>query len=346
MPPSAPTPTITVVIPSYNHARYIPDTIRSVLRQTHPGVHLHILDDGSKDDSTQVIEQILSAEGNSRCRLHSRPNRGCSETLNELIAATDTDYVAILNSDDLFTPDRLARILALAVPGRSFFGISMVDFFGDAEPVELDNWRRWYATMLRHNGWFPSFGFAALRANFAITSSNFVFSRDLFDRTGGFRDELPLSQDWDFLVRALRWAEPVLIPEPLLHYRVHATNTYRKHVPNRRQEIVRIMDDFVTWANVPNANRLAPTPFAWPRYFSLCARTCQANSGLVLGALLPESFQSPLPSHPGSALPTDLEAKVIRHWVRNVARDATEPETDPDSGARNCARHWAEVATL
>ena len=276
------TPTITVVVPSYNHARYIPDTIRSVLGQTHPRVHLHILDDGSTDDSAQVSEQILSVEGNNRCRLSSRPNRGCSQTLNELISATDTDYVAILNSDDLFTPDRLARILAPAIPGRPFFGISMVDFVGDADPVELDNWQRWYATILRHNGWFPTFGFAAIRANFAVTSSNFVFSRDVFDRIGGFRDELPLSQDWDFLVRALRWVEPVLIPEPLLHYRVHATNTYRKHVANRRREINRIMDDFVTWANIPTPNRLAPTPWAWPRFFSLCARTCQTNSNLLL----------------------------------------------------------------
>lgn len=338
--------TVSVVVPSYNHERFLGETLRSVLTQTHPGVFLEILDDGSTDGSPSVIEDLILKEGQGRCRFRRRENRGCSQTLNELISDTRTDYVAILNSDDAFTPDRLARMLAHAVPGRPFFGFSMVEFFGDADAPDLEAWHRWYAHMLRQANWFPTLGFAAVRANFAITSSNFVFSRDLFDLTGGFRDELPLSQDWDFLIRALRWVEPVLIPEPLLRYRVHASNTYRKHVPNRRNEIVRIMDDFTTWANTANANRLAPTPFAWPRFFSLCARTCQANSGLLLGALLPDSFQSPLPPHPGSALPTELEANVVRHWIRSVASDATDPDTDPLTGARNCARHWAAVSAL
>jgi len=102
--------TVSVVLPSYNHARFIEATLRSIMKQTFTPSELIVIDDGSADNSVVVIDRALN-ECPFPCELVARGNRGLCATLNEGFARTRGDYFAYLGSDDLWLPDFLrARV--------------------------------------------------------------------------------------------------------------------------------------------------------------------------------------------------------------------------------------------
>lgn len=267
-------PRITVVIPAYNHQQFIAETVRSVLQQNCPELELHILDDGSADATFEAAKQATSNIDHVKCLVERQENRGSSTTLNRLIERLDSDYVAILNSDDLYAPGRLQAFLQKAEGEDLFFGISGVRFLENGSCNDLATFEQWYASKLEVCARLPTCGFAQLTGNLAVTSSNFFFSREIFDLVGGFDPALQLTQDWDFSIKALRWVEPTLLPEKLMTYRIHPSNTWRRLAEVRREQCERVLQDYAGWAKEICPNRLAPVPQHWPRFFPFFARSC------------------------------------------------------------------------
>jgi alpha-1,3-rhamnosyltransferase len=105
-------PSVSVLIPSYNHAPFVERTLRSVLKQTLQPKKLIVIDDGSKDESVSVIERVL-AECPFENQLIVRENKGLSATLNEGFALSEGDYFAYLGSDDVWLPQFLEKRAAL-----------------------------------------------------------------------------------------------------------------------------------------------------------------------------------------------------------------------------------------
>lgn len=106
--------TVSVVVPSHNHAPFVEATLRSIMKQTLRPAKLLVIDDGSGDNSTRVIERALN-DCSFPSELIARENRGLSATLNEGFRRTHGDYFAYLGSDDLWLPDFLkARVGLLA----------------------------------------------------------------------------------------------------------------------------------------------------------------------------------------------------------------------------------------
>ena len=105
---------VSVVVPSHNHAAFIEATLRSIMKQTLQPAKLLVIDDGSSDDSPRIIERVLN-DCSFPSELIARENRGLSATLNEGFGRTHGDYFAYLGSDDLWLPGFLeARIGLLA----------------------------------------------------------------------------------------------------------------------------------------------------------------------------------------------------------------------------------------
>ncbi len=97
---------IFVVVPSYNHARFVERTLRSIFRQTLAPSKLLVIDDGSTDGSPAVIEKFLS-ECPFECELITRENRGLCQTLNQALDMSHGKYFAYISSDDVWLPDFL-----------------------------------------------------------------------------------------------------------------------------------------------------------------------------------------------------------------------------------------------
>jgi glycosyltransferase involved in cell wall biosynthesis len=277
-------PSIAVVIPSYNHARFIGEALASVFRQTRLPREVHVIDDGSTDDSVRAIERAFASAGPVRCSLSVRTNRGTSATRNELCAAVSTDFVALLDSDDVYAPDRLQRLLAGVSPNLPFLGFSGVNFLGNE--TEIEGWDALSHWQFAQGLTFPTVGFALLRSNLALTNSNFVVSRSLLELVGGFDERLRICQDWDFVVRALRFVEPTFVPDPLVSYRLHATNTSR-HAAAYAHELDLLAEKMSEWLLRPTDNPVAPTPMNWPRLFRIFVRLNQTPIGRALAARLP-----------------------------------------------------------
>lgn len=284
-------PKICVVIPAYNHEKFIAEAISSVDAQGLSNLELKILDDGSQDASPEVAEMALAACDFVRGTVTTQVNCGSANTLNRLIDSADADYIAILNSDDVYQSGRLKSFLEAANGRKLFFGFSGVLFQDSAMVSDYMLFEDWYRSKLAYACAMPTCGFAVLTANIAITSSNFFFSREVFDLAGGFDPSLTLTQDWQFVIKAIQWVEPLLLPERLLTYRVHENNTYRKLQDTRIEQSQRVLDAFVDWADERVSNPQAPIRQLWPKFFQYFARTCApAFSTDPIGKFLPDSF--------------------------------------------------------
>jgi alpha-1,3-rhamnosyltransferase len=102
---------VSVVVPSYNHAPFIENTLRSIFNQTLTANELLVIDDGSADGSPGIIEKVLK-DCPLPCELISRANHGLCATLNEGLSKTRGEYFAYLGSDDLWLPEFLAARLS------------------------------------------------------------------------------------------------------------------------------------------------------------------------------------------------------------------------------------------
>ena len=332
-------PSVAVVIPSYNHSRYLAATLGSVFQQTLPPQEVHIIDDGSTDDSVQVIERAFADAGPVRCFLTARENRGISATRNELCAATTTDFVAFLDSDDLYAPNRLERMLAAAPRRAPYFAFSGVDFLGDPNDELLNDWQEMYHLRLGQATAFRTAGFALLRYNIAITASNFVISRGLFDAVGGFDERIKICQDWDFAVQSLRFVEPTFMPEPLMTYRVHSHNTSRQGL-KAAWEIELAIEKLCEWILQPTANPRAPTPRNWPRYFRIFAHlNTTTPTGRALAARLPREALAAASESAATARETAA--------IRALVAAARSPESFQDLSRNElrlrCREAWTEL---
>lgn len=215
-----PTPKISVVVPAFNHQAYITDALTSVLDQTLGDLELIVIDDASRDSTWDIIQTIRDPRVRA---LRHTANQGAHATLNEGLALARGDYLAILNSDDAFHPERLARMVAaLGSDARlAFSGVDFID--SDSQPAPGHERALDYASACARCAGQPPASWL-LTSNLAITTSNFVFPRSLFQRIGGF-SELRYTHDWEWALRASTDTPPLWLPEPLVRYRVHPSNT-------------------------------------------------------------------------------------------------------------------------
>lgn len=102
-------PLVSVLLPNYNYGRYLPEAIESVMAQTYPRWELLICDDGSKDNSCDVIAPYL--ERDARVRLFRQANGGQASALNTAYLASRGEILCILDADDAFKPDKLERVV-------------------------------------------------------------------------------------------------------------------------------------------------------------------------------------------------------------------------------------------
>ncbi|MBA4184197.1 MAG: glycosyltransferase family 2 protein [Acidobacteria bacterium] len=98
--------TVSVCIPSYNHSRYIKDNLVAIFSQTHQPLELIVIDDGSTDNSPEIIKEVLS-ECPFEAKLIVRENRGLPVTINQGLEMARGEFFAIIASDDIWLPDFL-----------------------------------------------------------------------------------------------------------------------------------------------------------------------------------------------------------------------------------------------
>jgi glycosyltransferase involved in cell wall biosynthesis len=272
--PADRTPRVAVVVPAYNHERYVADALESVYAQTYRHIEIVVVDDGSTDATAEVARRAL-ARSPLPHRMIARENRGAAATINEGIDAATASFVNVLNSDDVFGPRRIETMVAEVAATGASWGFSAVRFIDAAgADVDLLHDARAYPLACAISA-IPSgrsVGFALVAANVLVSSGNVFCSRELWRALGGYRD-LRYNHDWDFALRALWRDEPVFVREPLYRYRLHAANTIEESATRPREEAHRVMSDYLALASgsEPPPNAWAPSIHAWGADFAVAA---------------------------------------------------------------------------
>ena len=207
-------PTVAAVIPVYNGAAFVAEAIESVLAQTHPVAECVVVDDGSTDATAEVVGRF-----GAPVRLIRQANAGVATARNRGAAESAARYVAFLDADDAWKPDKLERQLAAAAAGPTLV-VCDLELFDETGAVIGRIAMRPGPETLRDMVLFEG-------VETVSCSSTALLERSRFDALGGFDPRLSQSADWDFLARAWLAASVVAVPEPLVRYRVHGANMSR-----------------------------------------------------------------------------------------------------------------------
>jgi glycosyltransferase involved in cell wall biosynthesis len=236
---------LAVVIPCYNHSRYIERAIRSVLGQTRPVDRLIVIDDGSSDDSVAVVR----AMGESRVELHVQENQNAFNTINRgvAMAAADCDAVAILNSDDHYHPRRFERMLPVLESDPEAMVVCSALHIVDESDRDLppDHPRgQWFRAIwsLEARDDLDLAEWLGL-GNFPATTSN-LLGRAAYFAANPMRP-YHFNHDYYFLTGAAVRGVLRILPEPLVNYRVHSTNTMNTRPARLIRELLRQQVDFL-----------------------------------------------------------------------------------------------------
>ena len=207
-------PSVAVVVPSYNHARFVEATLRSIMMQTLPPAELIVIDDGSTDESPHVIERTLS-DCPFPCELIARDNRGLCATLNEGFERARGEYFAYLGSDDLWLPDFLeARVGLLESRAQAVLAYGHAYFIDEQNRIVdcTAGWARYADGDAR----------AMLLQTTAPMSPTVLYRRASLDQHRW--DEAAKLEDYDLYLRICDEGEFAFDPRILSAWRRHGSN--------------------------------------------------------------------------------------------------------------------------
>lgn len=211
-------PLVTYVIPSYNHARYIRQTIQSVLQQTYPNIELIVIDDGSSDESPQIIAELAREHG---FIFERQQNQGLSRTLNRAIAMARGKYFCTLGSDDIALHDKTEKQVRL-MEQREDIGVCG----GNALTIDSDGMivAKQKIHPYRELTFDDVFQFKP-----GIAASSAMIRMDALRKLGGYDPAIRLEDMYMWFKLTAANYRMAGLNDVLIYYRKHATNTYKNH---------------------------------------------------------------------------------------------------------------------
>jgi len=238
-------PKISVIIPLYNHEKYIRETVHSVLKQTFSDFELLIINDGSSDRSEEVVRSI----DDKRIKYIWQENQGAHNAINKGIELTKGEYISILNSDDAYYSTRFEEFLKILEGDNSisavFSHIEFVDEQGNFIKYQKgaeDNWAKQNPeTSFKDE---DNILLGLLAGNFLTTTSNLFCRKNVFYRIGFFQN-LRYTHDYEFFLRLCYHFKVHIIDIPLLKYRLHQANTIKENEAETDFELGLILSNFL-----------------------------------------------------------------------------------------------------
>ena len=211
-------PLVSVVMPAFNAASFLADSVASVAAQTHRAVELLIVDDGSSDDTVRVAQELAARD--QRVRVIRSPRHvGTSAARNLALDALRGDYVCFLDADDAFLPNKIEMQVAFlrANPSYGLVFSDVYHSYANLQPIRL------YRTGV------PPLSFPEL-----LTLRNWfapivpMLTRSLVQCVGPFDENLVPAEDWDYWIRCAQVTSFGYLPGPVAIYREHLDQTSRQ----------------------------------------------------------------------------------------------------------------------
>ncbi|MDX2215651.1 MAG: glycosyltransferase [Oculatellaceae cyanobacterium bins.114] len=263
-------PLISVIIPAYNAATTISETIASVLNQTHSDLELIVINDGSQDATLDIV----SAIPDPRVQVFSYPNGGVALSRNRGLIHATGDFIAFLDADDLWTPDKLAAQLQVLQANPTakvaYCWTDLIDHNSD---------RLGPCCHITANGNVYA---ALLLSCFVVSGSNPLIARQAITEVGGFDETLAASQDFDFYLRLAAHYEFVAVPSPKVLYR-RVSNSMSSNLKRWENTSLLVREKYFDQAPTPlprSLKRHSIANFYKAMLFKILTDTPHAKQGL------------------------------------------------------------------
>lgn len=208
-------PKVSIIISTYNGAKYIAETIESVREQTYQNWELVIVDDGSEDNTCEIIKGIKD----ERIRLYKAGRIGINGKIKNIgLTMITGELVAFIDHDDLWAPTKLEKQVAVLqqYPEAGFCLTGGYNFKLRGEPVE-------HFYKKREGIEFGNFFLPIFRSEIAVWTQALLVRRQYIETAGPF-SETGLFADPEFIIRLAYHCKAVILYEPLMFHRLHDTN--------------------------------------------------------------------------------------------------------------------------
>lgn len=196
-------PLVSILVPAYNHEKYLDDTMKGILAQTYTNLELIITDDCSTDHTYQRIEEWsskLKEKFDTVLIIHHEKNKGLPRTLNEMLRICTGKYIKIMDGDDFLLEDGIEKLIDYYEENPEYGLIFANGILGNADthyPLDnLEEYRTYYDEKPDMTGDITK----RLYCHFFIFAPSIIFSREAYRRTG-FYDEEIWFEDWDYYLR-------------------------------------------------------------------------------------------------------------------------------------------------
>ena len=313
-------PRVSVVIPSYNCASYIAEAVDSVLNQTYSDWEVIVVDDGSKDNTRAVLEGY-----GDRIRYVCQKNQGVSIARNHGIQLARGEFVAFLDADDFFLPDKLAAQIAM-FERQPRLGIvhsgwrkvnSKGEFLQDVKPwqnvpkLDLEMWLRWKP----------------------VLPSAMMFRRQWLERAGGFDPRFPPAEDTDLALRlALMGCETEWLREVTVCYRQHEQSAMYKGLPQARS-LSAVIENFFARPELPGKIQLLEKQIKYSTFVWISWYLHQTGHRAEMVDFLQHSWNyTPY-----------LPVETIVNWVESFAEFSQDAGDELDADMLGKSTEWQQL---
>jgi glycosyltransferase involved in cell wall biosynthesis len=205
-------PLVSVVIPTYNRAALVTETVQSILSQTYSNFEIIIVDDGSTDDTEKIVNDL----NNSQIRYFKIPHTGSFGTVRNVgLKNARGEYIAFVDSDDLWEKQKLELQVSAMRDESLDFCFTQVSLFGDTT-VKVPAYRSLKGKLLEQ---YLQEGY------FAYYPSSLLFKKRVLQTTGFLNEDVPYGADPEFFVTLCHHFSGIFLPETLTRIRKHQRNT-------------------------------------------------------------------------------------------------------------------------
>ena len=224
------TPKITVIMPTYNRARYIAEAIRSVQSQTLREWEMIVIDDGSTDGTEKIVREIAATDPRISY-FKNEKNLGIAKTRNRGVSLAKADYVAMLDSDDIWTsPDKLSKQLDAILKNKKLGIVGVSARFIDED-----------GKVVGKQTHFPTDDVGIRKTELyrnILMQSGLLIRKSAIEKAGGYDPGFTICDDHDLWLKIGKDWQFMILPSVDLSYRLHASGiTKTKHFKTSKEEM-------------------------------------------------------------------------------------------------------------
>jgi len=217
-------PKVSVVIPVYNQGKFLKESIDSILNQTFKDFELIIINDGSFDQTGEILKQYVKKD--PRIKVFSQRNQGCTKSLNYGIKQARGEYIARQDADDISLPKRLEKQVEFLNKNKDIGLVGgfaqVIDKQGNKKSKILGQYTK-DKDLKKHSFWSDRF-----------CHSTIIVRKQLLDKINGYDEHFVCSQDTDLYFRLMPHTRFANLKEIILLYREHEDSVSK--IKKRKQE--------------------------------------------------------------------------------------------------------------